>query len=143
MSNPVIFSYPSVDNNQIGKSPLTPVTEIENFNSSCQHWEFVGDGYCDDEANNEICYYDLNDCCKMDTDKTQCSNCTCLITKDEAETIQLEFENEFCPKNESGVSVFARSYMLGDGNCQLNLNKGKFYLSNTVPAIKLCLALPL
>ena len=111
--------------NQIGITPFIHETKI--LNSSCQYWDIVGDGYCDDEANIEKCGYDLNDCCQMENDRTLCSNCTCFITENEAETIQNEFQTEFCQDNET---IFAPTYFLGDGVCQLNLNKGELNLSN-------------
>ena len=38
----------------------------------------VGNGYCNDETNNEECNYDGGDCCEnVNTDK--CYHCTCFL----------------------------------------------------------------
>ena len=39
-----------LENNRIGISPMTSNSDTL-FNGPCQHWEIVGDGYCDDVAN--------------------------------------------------------------------------------------------
>ena len=55
-------------------------SEVEKYNNNeflntCPHYQLVGDGICDDELNIEECMYDLNDCCKMENDRTLCQNC--------------------------------------------------------------------
>ena len=52
----------------------------ENDTNTCPNLDLVGDGYCDDELNIPQCWYDLNDCCKMESDRTMCQNCTCLLS---------------------------------------------------------------
>ena len=37
-----------------------------------------GDGYCNDETNNEHCNYDGGDCCGSCVNKQYCSQCACL-----------------------------------------------------------------
>ena len=37
-----------------------------------------GDGYCDDENNNDGCDYDGGDCCGDDVNTQYCSACQCL-----------------------------------------------------------------
>ena len=37
-----------------------------------------GDGYCDDENNDEGCDYDGGDCCGDDVNKEWCTKCLCL-----------------------------------------------------------------
>ena len=44
----------------------------------CQHWGWVGDGFCDDIANNVECNYDGGDCCLSDIKTDYCSECLCL-----------------------------------------------------------------
>ena len=38
---------------------------------------FIGDGSCDDEANNADCNYDGGDCCLECMDTSLCSECLC------------------------------------------------------------------
>ena len=114
------------ESNMVGISPQKYLNE-SFFNSPCEHWEIVGDGYCDDVANIEDCGYDLNDCCKMEKDRTLCSNCTCHISEKETQKIKNEFMDDFCPEGE--FRYIGYSTFLGDSVCQLNLNKGKSNLS--------------
>ena len=38
-----------------------------------------GDGYCNDENNNEACFFDGGDCCRKDVvNKSNCTECECL-----------------------------------------------------------------
>ena len=39
----------------------------------------VGDGVCDDMANNKYCYWDFGDCCKKDSDFSSCNECRCEV----------------------------------------------------------------
>ena len=56
---------------------------IENSNETlseelnCQ--DLKGDGFCDDEVNNEFCNYDGGDCCDQYLDRTMCTDCFCHI----------------------------------------------------------------
>ena len=40
---------------------------------------YIGDGYCDDQANNEACHFDKGDCCGLETEKKNkyCDECLC------------------------------------------------------------------
>ena len=37
----------------------------------------IGNGYCNDETNNEGCSYDGGDCCGPNVDTTYCIECIC------------------------------------------------------------------
>ena len=42
----------------------------------------IGDGYCDDDANNEACKFDKGDCCLLDSQSKQyCKECMCKENK--------------------------------------------------------------
>ena len=43
----------------------------------CTIPQWVGDGYCDDEINTEVCNYDDGDCCGSSIDTTYCFECQC------------------------------------------------------------------
>ena len=38
----------------------------------------IGDGFCDDETNNQECNFDGGDCCGSCNIKSHCSECVCL-----------------------------------------------------------------
>ena len=44
---------------------------------ACSYGELVGDGMCNDEANNEECLYDGGDCCSGCINTDLCSECLC------------------------------------------------------------------
>ena len=44
-------------------------------NGGISYW--VGDGFCDDINNNEICNYDNGDCCGLSMKKNFCVQCIC------------------------------------------------------------------
>ena len=39
--------------------------------------ELIGDGLCNDEANNEECNYDGGDCCGACVNTEHCTECVC------------------------------------------------------------------
>ena len=43
----------------------------------CAYVELVGNGYCNDETNNEGCNFDGGDCCLNCINTDQCSDCVC------------------------------------------------------------------
>ena len=43
----------------------------------CTKSDWIGDGYCDDDTNNEECDYDGDDCCGESIFADYCSQCTC------------------------------------------------------------------
>ena len=45
---------------------------------ACTNPFWVGDGFCDDATNNEVCNYDGGDCCLSDVMTTYCIECLCL-----------------------------------------------------------------
>ena len=49
---------------------------LKECDSSLQAWH--GDGYCDDDLNNQACGFDGGDCCLEDVLTTFCIECLCL-----------------------------------------------------------------
>ena len=52
----------------------------ENTSCSNEMVTVLGDGFCDDEANTEVCLYDLGDCCDYTdylTSRSLCTQCFC------------------------------------------------------------------
>ena len=43
-----------------------------------EHSYKIGNGYCEDETNNEGCSYDGGDCCGTNVNSDFCTDCTCL-----------------------------------------------------------------
>ena len=39
--------------------------------------QYIGDGYCDDENNNEMCEFDQGDCCLEEVKTDFCTDCIC------------------------------------------------------------------
>ena len=44
----------------------------------CDYGELVGNGHCNDEANNADCLYDGGDCCGYSINSEHCTECTCF-----------------------------------------------------------------
>merc|ERR1711997_958434 len=57
-------------------SPSPPSPSPPSTGCGSPQWK--GDGYCDDENNNDGCDYDGGDCCGDDVNTTYCSACQCL-----------------------------------------------------------------
>ena len=57
-----------------GENNFTTTIKPCNFHSL--HW--IGDGYCDDDANNLECNFDGGDCCGDDAITDYCLECQCL-----------------------------------------------------------------
>ena len=103
-----------------GKAENDDSTKSSNdtFVDICPHFELIGDGYCDDEVNTEECMFDLNDCCEMESDRTLCQNCTCILSDVKLQKIHKEdcttdFRNDL--------------YLIGDGDCNLHFNQAKYF----------------
>ena len=58
--------------------PSNPTTKPAKF---CKMIDFAGDGFCDNETNNELCEYDRGDCCDISNDRSQCQECFCYTPK--------------------------------------------------------------
>ena len=84
------------------------------FELNCQ--ELKGDGFCDDEINNEFCNYDGGDCCDQNLDRSMCTDCFCHI-----EYFQTtEYLN--CPQvNHNANGEYSFAYH-GDGHCDEEFN---------------------
>ena len=46
--------------------------------AGCEIPGFYGDTICDDENNNEACFFDGGDCCGSNANLMQCTECQCL-----------------------------------------------------------------
>ena len=51
----------------------------------------IGDGICDDENNNNYCFFDFGDCCRRIVNDSVCSDCECKQFANN--TYQEKFEN--------------------------------------------------
>ena len=77
---------------------------------------FKGDGFCDDEANNEFCDFDEGDCCDPQSDRSQCTECFCKI-----EYFQTK-EYMDCPQINMINGDLLTGPLHGDGNCDKDFN---------------------
>ena len=83
----------------------------------CPVEPLVGDGYCDDEANTSECNYDGDDCCLLESDRNECTNCTCILSNEQRQMI-----------NEDFFQDFHLNYMeLGDTLCDLTYNTKEYF----------------
>ena len=72
---------------------------------------YIGDGYCDDQNNNEGCHFDQGDCCGNNVTTTYCTQCICFenitcsaplelisngVCNDETNNAQCEFDGGDC-----------------------------------------------
>ena len=44
----------------------------------CANSSLIGNGFCNDQTNNEDCMYDEGECCGTCANMEQCSDCQCL-----------------------------------------------------------------
>ena len=49
-----------------------------SLKTDCSIPQWIGDGYCDDMINTELCNYDGGDCCGSCVLNNQCTVCACL-----------------------------------------------------------------
>ena len=81
----------------------------------CPVWEVVGDGYCDDEANIPECGYDFQDCCQMESDRSFCQNCQCIVTQVESQS----YLEERCAE--------ILDWTVGNGACNPEHNRVEYF----------------
>ena len=56
------------------------LSSVKNFPLifiGCYYPNYHGDGYCDDENNNEACFFDGGDCCGSNVNNKYCIACVC------------------------------------------------------------------
>ena len=113
----VFISYWAINNDKTEKviSSISKPTKFEENDKTCQFWQVIGDGFCDDEANVPECMYDSKDCCEMESDRSFCQNCTCFIS-------QLERDNY-----DEDVCNHQYFWGLGDGTCDVQLNQAQYF----------------
>ena len=103
---------------QVNLALQNPTTYSDQYNYSangvCPHWMIKGDGFCDDEANIELCDYDELDCCSLELDRSLCFECFCYGTNMD------DIPNDDC------FDIIINP-VIGDGHCNPDLNKLEFY----------------
>ena len=103
---------------QVDLALQNPTTYSDQYNYSangvCPHWMIKGDGFCDDEANIELCDYDELDCCSLELDRSLCFECFCYGTNMD------DIPNDDC------FDIIINP-VIGDGHCNPDLNKLEFY----------------
>ena len=87
----------------------------ETTGCGSNHPNWIGDGYCDDETNNEECSYDGNDCCGPNVNTNWCTECICYEFVNCAAPLDL-ISNGFCNDESNSADC---SYDGGDccGSC--------------------------
>ena len=64
--------------------------------SGCAIVALVGNGFCNDETNNEDCNYDGGDCCVVNANTDSCSECVCHLIETCAAGYHPLVGNGFC-----------------------------------------------
>ena len=77
-----------------------PKTSYEGL---CPNHVQIGDGFCQDENNIDVCLFDGGDCCLEELETAHCKGCICINAKDHFDP---------CPEGER----------IGDGACNLSNN---------------------
>ena len=67
--------------------------------TDCTIPQWIGDGYCDDDINTEICNFDGGDCCGSCVDTEFCIECACLGNITSNEFSNPLIGNGFCNDN--------------------------------------------
>ena len=94
---------------------------ISEYISVCSNdlVDFLGDGYCDDEANTEACLYDKGDCCDVHSiSQSLCIECFCYADLPSL----LGSITQQCTANFLAVELAVKGQKLGDGQCNPELN---------------------
>ena len=116
------------------------VSEVYNYSAygMCQEWIKKGDGFCDDEANVELCDFDDGDCCDLEFDRTLCTECFCYAQIDTMKQIvKSENTNESTNKfahlkpisdhKNFVLPILEELSAIGDGICDMDLNKVYYF----------------
>ena len=61
------------------------IDELESDKWTCPYDNLIGDGFCDDEANDFACDFDGGDCCGNDVNTTHCVDCLCITNTTDSE----------------------------------------------------------
>ena len=74
----------------IGSGSISPPipTPPPNPEQPCGFPRSFGDKICDDENNNEACFWDGGDCCGANVNTKYCEECKCLDPKAQPEPVQ-------------------------------------------------------
>ena len=81
----------------------------------------MGDGFCNDETNNDACNYDGGDCCGYNVNSTYCSDCLCHIPETCAAGYHPFVEDGFCNDETNNAAC---NYDDGDC-CGYNVNNSE------------------
>ena len=81
--------------------------------------ELIGNGVCNDEANNEECIYDGGDCCGSCVVTEHCTECQCLGGVDGIELSSPSIGDGYCQDGNNNIEC---NYDGGDccGDCPVN-----------------------
>ena len=89
----------------------------------------VGNGFCNDETNNEDCNYDGGDCCVVNANTNSCSDCSCHLIETCAAGYHPLVGNGFCNDDTNiaecdydGGDCCPNPNMVGDGICNDETN---------------------
>ena len=126
MSIPFIWYHLSREDKVDAVIPGQTYNQAEDVlsNNSCPFWHLLGDNYCDDEANIPECGYDLEDCCKIENDRSICTDCLCFTPEDKKVVIEEEFI-QACLSTGGYANEWFQYF--GDGHCDLGFNNQEYF----------------
>ena len=124
-----IFQYEVEPPVEFSNDPTTKSSYNYSAYGACQHWMIKGDGFCDDEANIELCDYDELDCCSLESDRSLCIECFCYvnISKIASDHVDAECLNVLVVDLVDEHLGSSNGYMIGDGECNIDLNQLEYY----------------
>ena len=73
---PITTSEPKTTMDNTISTTMEQTSKV-SVNPGCPYPEYVGDGFCDDATNKEICEYDGGDCCTIFVNVEHCRTCIC------------------------------------------------------------------
>ena len=89
-------------------------------------FDMIGDGFCDDFLNNDVCWFDLGDCCSWDENSlAYCNKCLCHVSTATIPSISIMTTPVLSQNpelNSCGALGYIDEIALGDGYCDDILN---------------------
>ena len=89
----------------------------------------LGDGYCDDQANTEQCFYDFGDCCDYtdyQTSRSLCTECFCYADNLQIPSLASKL-SQLVSQCEDIIIEVSQWVGLGDGQCDSGMNNIDFF----------------
>ena len=91
------FNLNSFQKTEEYHSPITLQFFISLYSDTdCHQTNLISNGFCNDETNNEKCYYDGGDCCGSCINTNFCTNCSCISNTTDNKVSNVLVGDGFC-----------------------------------------------